>query len=432
MENLRIYRRHVTGCPLAPEGMNSDIKKCDCPLWMYASENRQPIRRSLKTTVLTRGYERLVRMERNPESLAPAPRSLAAAIPEYLADCRQRGLAESTIRGYKKSLLPLAEFLPGASVRSITADDIIEFRRRPANHQPRRDHAAGCPLVGVKLSREAAAYKRCTCPRKALKAGTLRTRLTDLRVFFKYCIGRKWLDEGQNPSRSLKMPKSDALPTMPFTREEVDRMLRACEQLTGGRQVRTQLRARALLLVLLYTGLRVGDAMKLRRDAVNFETGQVLLRMQKTRVGLYTRLAPEGLAALRALPVESAMYFFWSGDSSLSGRAEAARATIKAVAKRAGVSDAHPHRFRDTFAVELLNNGADIRTVQLLLGHTSLQTTERHYAPFVKGTQRIIDTAVSTLHFGSGGPLLVDPLGDARGNAQHHPRRPLAFAQKSA
>ncbi len=51
------------------------------------------------------------------------------------------------------------------------------------------------------------------------------------------------------------------------------------------------------------------------------------------------------------------------------------------------------------FSVSLLTNGAELRTVQLLLGHTSIQTTEKHYAPFVVSVQRALDEAVSTLHF---------------------------------
>ena len=59
-----------------------------------------------------------------------------------------------------------------------------------------------------------------------------------------------------------------------------------------------------------------------------------------------------------------------------------------------------PHRFRDTFAVELLLCGEDIRTVQLLLGHTSLRTTERHYSPFVSAFQQRLDRATAKLKFG--------------------------------
>ena len=72
---------------------------------------------------------------------------------------------------------------------------------------------------------------------------------------------------------------------------------------------------------------------------------------------------------------------------------------------------AQPHRFRDTFAVELLTNGVDIRSVQLLLGHKSVRTTEKHYADFVAAHQALLDSAVSTMNFQAktAGSLLMKP-----------------------
>ena len=60
-----------------------------------------------------------------------------------------------------------------------------------------------------------------------------------------------------------------------------------------------------------------------------------------------------------------------------------------------------PHRFRDTFSVSLLSKGEELRTVQLLLGHTSVKTTEKHYAPFVESFQRVLDAATAKLDFGT-------------------------------
>jgi len=72
---------------------------------------------------------------------------------------------------------------------------------------------------------------------------------------------------------------------------------------------------------------------------------------------------------------------------------------IYRVCKLAGVKG-HPHQFRDTFAVELLKRGEDIRTVQLLLGHDSVRTTEKHYAPWVDAFQVRLDAATAKLEFG--------------------------------
>ena|SRR5581483_6942153 len=64
-----------------------------------------------------------------------------------------------------------------------------------------------------------------------------------------------------------------------------------------------------------------------------------------------------------------------------------------------GTLTLHPHRFRDTFSVRLLERGKDLRTVQLLLGHTSIKTTEKHYTPFVRSFQKLLDDAPADLDF---------------------------------
>lgn len=76
---------------------------------------------------------------------------------------------------------------------------------------------------------------------------------------------------------------------------------------------------------------------------------------------------------------------------------EAPRPISPSMAKVKG----HPHRFRDTFSVSLLEKGENLHTVQLLLGHTSIKTTEKHYAPFVESFQRVLDAATSKLGFGT-------------------------------
>jgi integrase len=71
---------------------------------------------------------------------------------------------------------------------------------------------------------------------------------------------------------------------------------------------------------------------------------------------------------------------------------------------RAGIKNGHPHRFRDTFSVRLLEKGEQLRTVQLLLGHSSIKTTEKHYAPWVESFQATLDAATAKLDFGQTKP----------------------------
>jgi len=323
----------------------------------------------MQTRSWQHAQERLSALERGE---VPAPLAqvdgcptVARAVESYIEDARARRLAESTITRYQTTLDSLAAYFPGR-MSAITMETLGQFRAVRAQ------------------TAEASAAKE----------------LNMVRTFMRFAMDRKWIAE--NYAVKLKAPKFDVLPTMPFTPDEVKAILNACELIDNPnpREIaRARLRARALVLLLLYSGFRISDAVQLKRSAVDFNNGKLLIRVMKTRVPLYSKLPQLALDALKAVPVES-MYFFWSGQSLLSTAVGSARRTIDCVLKLAKVENGHPHRFRDTFSVTLLQNGADLRTVQLLLGHTSIRTTEKHYAPFVVGMQRILDEAVSTLHFG--------------------------------
>ncbi len=183
---------------------------------------------------------------------------------------------------------------------------------------------------------------------------------------------------------------------------EVNRILAACENLEHGdpnRRERTRARAKAMCLVMLYSGMRISDTIQLKRTAADLKTGKLLLRVMKTGAPLYVRLGEPAIEALRTLPGQGE-YFFWSGASKLSTAIGNARKTISRVLAVAGI-EGHPHRFRDTFSVSLLSKGEDLHTVQLLLGHTSIKTTEKHYAPYVESFQRVLDAATAKLDFGT-------------------------------
>ena len=75
-------------------------------------------------------------------------------------------------------------------------------------------------------------------------------------------------------------------------------------------------------------------------------------------------------------------YFWWSGRGKPVTSAKYWRSRLGIVADRAGVAGFRPHRLRDTFAVSLLGQGVAIEDVSTLLGHGSIQTTERYYAPW--------------------------------------------------
>jgi site-specific recombinase XerD len=311
--------------------------------------------------------KRAEKREAGPEG-APIEVSVAEAIASYLGDCAARNLAGSTIESYTKSLEHLSTFCTSKGVRAMDGIDLGSLT----------DFRAG----------------------RKVKPSTSSKELETLRAFCAFSKKRGWMAD--NFAQELEPPREDGPPTLPFGREEVDKILEACGNLEDDNPhtvERTRARARAMCLVMLYSGMRISDTILLKRAAVDLDTGKLLLRVMKTGAPLYVRLGKPATEALAALPGDGE-YFFWNGASKLYTAIGNARKTISRVLAVAKVKG-HPHRFRDTFSVSLLEKGENLHTVQLLLGHTSIKTTEKHYAPFVESFQRVLDAATSKLDFGT-------------------------------
>jgi len=375
-DQLEGYRRHASDCPHREKGQN--YTKCRCAIWADGELNGKRYRRSLGTRDWARAHKRIEKLLEKPHAAAE-PRSLAGAIDLYLSDCRARRLKDSTITSYTKTLDHLKAFAKSKGFLSIDDMDLALLTAFRAQR--------------VVIGRDGA-------PRP-IKAATSGKELEALRAFGAFAVEQGWIAD--NYAKRVKSSKEETPPTLPFNRDEVDRILEACGRLEDDNPAtveRTHKRASALCLTLLYSGLRISDAIQLERKAVDLESGKLFLRTMKTGVPLYVRLGDLALEALAALPAESERYFFWNGVAKLSTCVGNARKTIGRVCKLAGISG-HPHRFRDTFSVRLLELGNDLRTVQLLLGHTSIKTTEKHYAPFVKSMQAHLDAATAGLDFGT-------------------------------
>ena len=139
-----------------------------------------------------------------------------------------------------------------------------------------------------------------------------------------------------------------------------------------------------MLLLLRWSGLRISDAARLERTAVN-ESGALRLYMQKTGEPVYVPLPPDVATMLRELPnPENLRYFFWNGTSDVASPGIRWWSTLETIFKAAGLPNAHPHMLRDTFAVEMLLAGVPIDQVSILLGHSSVKITEKHYSPWVR------------------------------------------------
>jgi integrase len=199
-----------------------------------------------------------------------------------------------------------------------------------------------------------------------------------LHRIFAYGLGCEMLL--RNPVRLEEKPGAKAeRGAQPFSAQELVELRKA-----AGEDLLT-------FLVLRHTGLRGGDAVDLRWQEIehqgDWKTGGLDRITQKRRKRVWFALHPELLFALereyhRQSPQPAARVLLNPSTGKTLSRPRLYE-RMKALGRRAGVSNVHPHRFRDTFAVDLLLKGASAYEVAQYLGDT-VQTVERYYATWVK------------------------------------------------
>lgn len=238
---------------------------------------------------------------------------------------------------------------------------------------------------------------------------THRTRLIQLRAFFTHATRAGWI--AASPANGVRLPKAERPPTMPLSVDEVQALLSASAH---------KPKEQALILLLRYSGLSIVDATTLNRSAVQ-DTGELVLRRAKSGELVTVLLPPEALTALDALPHRP--HYFWTGQSRPVTAAKYWRRRLNKIAAAAGVEGYHAHRLRDTFAVELLLAGVAMHDVSTLLGHSSVQTTERYYAPWNEARRGRLVSVVREVH-------LRDPI--LRGFTPRKPAGTMTLAPAEA
>jgi integrase len=144
-------------------------------------------------------------------------------------------------------------------------------------------------------------------------------------------------------------------------------------------------RLRALVLLLRYSGLRIGDAVSCSVERLS--EGKLRLYTQKTGTHVHCPLPEFVVGELDSIPKRSERHWFWTGNSKLKTAVSDWQGRLQTLFDDAKVSDGHAHRFRDTFAVELLLAGVPLERVSILLGHASIKITEKHYNPWIRARQ---------------------------------------------
>lgn len=289
------------------------------------------------------------------------------AVEAYMTDARSRGLKSDTIKKLERTFEK--QFLPWTKAQGLEYLDEVDL--------------------------DALLSFRSTWTEGALVKSKKQDRVIG---FFWDCFRRNFIT--QNPALSLSKIKTVPVPTDYFPRDEFEKIIAMTEvygSVRGGfiPVEDTRIRLRTLTLLMRWSGLRIRDAVTLERHRLHGDS--LLLYQAKTGQAVYVPLPDYVVDALVNIPDgprPNPRYFFWSGNGDPKSvvadwqRAYRRLFELADIRKLDGeLKRCHPHMFRDTFAVEMLLAGVPIDQVSILLGHSSVKITERHYAPFVKARQ---------------------------------------------
>jgi integrase len=224
----------------------------------------------------------------------------------------------------------------------------------------------------------------CETNPRAIKRTTGK-HIERLKTFFKFAHDFEWVKK--NSARPLKPPKIEESEARPFTEDEVDKILKAVGKYKGNGA-----KFNALMLLMLSTGLRIGDAVVITRDKfVNDKTGWKLeLRTAKTSTAVYCPIPDKVAEAVLGIPGE---HPFWTGKSNTEDCAATWRKSFAKLFKLA-VIEGTPHQFRHTLAKRMLVSGVPIALVSQVLGHRKTEVTQRHYNKWVPERQTKLEEAV--------------------------------------
>lgn len=251
--------------------------------------------------------------------------------------------SKNTILSYQSDLLMLEEYLNGKDPISLSRDDIVSFLK------VRRDNG--------------------------ISTRTNAHTITILRDFYKFLIKQSYIKS--NPMDMIDSPKMYKKLPKALSVEEVDKLLNI------KLQTPYDYRNKAMLELMYATGMRISELINLKLTDIDFENETIRVLGKGSKV----RQVPIGEYAMKYLNIyikyyrsyfvkETSDYVFLSVRGDKMTR-QAFFKILKQIARKQGIdTDFSPHTIRHSFATHMLEAGADLRSIQELLGHESISTTQ--------------------------------------------------------
>jgi integrase/recombinase XerD len=297
------------------------------------------------------------------------PGSLAALYPAYLADLEAKNFSPFTVNGRRLALIAFIRWCQERDLlrpQDVTRTILESYQRWMHRHRKTNGNPLGFT--------------------------TQRGRLVAIKDYFRWLCRQNLILH--NPASELEMPRNERrLPQGALSQDEIERIMAVPDVATP-----LGLRDRALLEVLYSTGIRRMEAARLQIGDVNPERGVLMVRQGK---GKKDRVVPIGERALQWLgkyladvrpellldPREQTLFLSGYGDMGMSP--DYLSRLVSDYVRRAGITRGGCHLFRHTCATLMLENGADIRFIQQMLGHANLNTTQIYTEVSIVQLQRV-------------------------------------------
>ncbi|MBI3472304.1 MAG: tyrosine-type recombinase/integrase [Candidatus Solibacter usitatus] len=291
---------------------------------------------------------------------------LETSIERYLAELRRKNASPHTLAAYREDLRQFLEYFSpvGEAPPGPGEFDAWKIREWLGSLYPRQ-----------------------------LSALSIRRKLSALRAFFRFLVREGRLPA--NPARLVRMPKAPKTLPVVMTAEQTNALV---DQVAANKLERPYpLRDLAIFELLYGCGVRIGELVGI--DLEDLDRGERWIRVRGK--GRKERQVPYGSKAAEALerylpertaqPGEAALFVNHRGGR-LSDRG--ARGIVKLYAVcLAGDPSVHPHSFRHAYATHLLADGADLRSIQELLGHARLSTTQKYTQVSLADLMAVYDKA---------------------------------------
>jgi len=364
---VTVYARHSSKCPKRKEKNVGQYKRCKCPLWLRWGKHGKKSAKTRSWDIATkaaRKFEEGLELEANGIERPKKPDYIAieSAADLYLGDMALRGIKD--LSKARRMLSRLQDYANGKNVillKDVTARLLTEWRSGWTFKKGSDSPAVHWSVV---------------------------------KTFFKWAFSTDLILA--DPSAKLKSLPSGRHQVLPLSRDEFDRILAAVDQC--GFTPTVEYRVKTFILLQRWSGLACMDAATLRRDALS-DNNNISREHNKTDASVFIPIPPAVAEMLRALPNDHPDYFFWNpGRMKTTSLVCMFGDLLRTVFDKAGVrhsmSEMLSHRFRHTFAVEMLLAGVGIERVSKLLGHKTLRTTEKYYSAWVKERQQLLEAEV--------------------------------------